>query len=109
VKYYWSKETRKWVEKPDLPPQPRIHIWGDLPAYKSPLGTGVIEGRAARREDMRRGNCREIDPSEFTYRLIGPEAKGQPGYDPDYAKDHYAERKRNAGDRAEHVVTPGAD
>ena len=37
----------------------------DLPGYLSPLGTGLIEGRAARREDLKRGNCREVDPSEF--------------------------------------------
>lgn len=37
----------------------------DTPAYKSPLGTGMIEGRAARREDLKRGNCREVDPTEY--------------------------------------------
>jgi len=55
-----------WVAPAD---RPRVSaspmIWRDLPAYKSPLGTGVIEGRAARREDLARGNCREVDPSEW--------------------------------------------
>lgn len=41
------------------------YVVSDLPAYKSPLGTGVIDGRAARREDMKRSNTREVDPSEF--------------------------------------------
>lgn len=49
------------------PPPPSLSpaVWGDLPAYKSPLGTGVIEGRRARRDDLRRAGCRETDPSEF--------------------------------------------
>lgn len=43
-----------------------FHYWRDLPAYKSPLGDGlVIEGRAARREHLKRNGCRECDPSEF--------------------------------------------
>lgn len=37
----------------------------DLPAYMSPLGTGLIDGRAARREDLKRNNCREVDPTEY--------------------------------------------
>ncbi|QND42967.1 hypothetical protein HB770_20900 [Rhizobium leguminosarum bv. viciae] len=31
----------------------------------SPLGDGVIDGRYARREHMKRTNTREVDPSEF--------------------------------------------
>jgi hypothetical protein len=53
------------VEKHKAPPRNAgPFIQSDLPAYKSPLGTGVIDGRAARREDLKRGNCREVDPSE---------------------------------------------
>jgi len=40
-------------------------IWRDIPAYKSPLGDGVIEGRAARREHLKATGCREVDPSEW--------------------------------------------
>lgn len=40
-------------------------VISDLPAYMSPLGTGMIDGRAARREDLKRNNCREVDPSEY--------------------------------------------
>lgn len=40
-------------------------IMSDLPAYMSPLGTGLIDGRAARREDLKRSGCREVDPSEW--------------------------------------------
>ena len=42
------------------------HVRGDLPDYVSPLGSGVISGRAARREDLKRHGCREVDPSEYT-------------------------------------------
>jgi hypothetical protein len=40
-------------------------IASDLPGYLSPLGTGWIEGRSARREDLKRGNCREVAPGEW--------------------------------------------
>jgi len=54
------------VEKDSAPPLPIApYVISDLPAYKSPLGTGVIDGRSARREDLKRGNCREVEPSEF--------------------------------------------
>ena len=63
----WDRELKDWVD-----PGPRVRgeslfpaIWSDCPAYRSPLGTGVIDGRAARREDLKRGGCREVDPSEF--------------------------------------------
>lgn len=64
-RYVWNRAKRKWV-KPSLrrskPTGP--YMVTDIPAYRSPLGTGVIEGRSARREDMARGECREVDPSE---------------------------------------------
>lgn len=34
----------------------------DLPDYRSPIDGRVVSGRAARREDLRRNNCVEIDP-----------------------------------------------
>jgi len=40
-------------------------VVSDLPAYASPLGDGVIEGRAARREHFKRTNTREVDPGEW--------------------------------------------
>lgn len=39
-------------------------VISDIKPYASPLGTGIIDGRRARREDLKRGNCREVDPSE---------------------------------------------
>ena len=43
-----------------------IHVMSDTPGYMSPLGTGFIDGRRARREDLKRGGCREVDPGERT-------------------------------------------
>lgn len=68
ARHYWDRETREWVEYDHravcaAPKGP--FIVSDIPAYKSPLGTGLIDGRAARREDLRRGGCREVDPSEY--------------------------------------------
>lgn len=42
---------------------PSIH--SDLPGYISPVGNGWVEGRSARREDLKRSGCREVDPSEY--------------------------------------------
>lgn len=39
-------------------------VMPDIPDYVSPLGTGVITSRSKRREDLKRGGCREVDPSE---------------------------------------------
>jgi hypothetical protein len=70
------------VEKDSAPPARGVSVWSDLAAYKSPLGTGVIEGRYARREDLKRGNCREVDPSEFK---------------PGYTNPRYVEKLRRLG------------
>lgn len=40
-------------------------IASDIPDYMSPLGNGLISGRRARREELKRNNCREVDPAEF--------------------------------------------
>ena len=45
-------------------------VMGDIPEYMSPTGSGVIGSRSARREDLKRHGCREVDPGEYkpTYR-----------------------------------------
>lgn len=68
--YVWRDD--RFVNKKTGEPMATMN-WGicapmvvpDTPAYKSPLGDGVIEGRAARREHLKRNNCREVEPSEF--------------------------------------------
>lgn len=61
--YYAQKAARtpsKAAEGISMP-----YVRGDLPSYKSPVTGQIIEGRAARREDLARTGCREVDPSEF--------------------------------------------
>jgi len=106
TRYYWDKEKRDWVEDQPRPSGPRLQLITDLQPYVSPLGTGVVGGRRQRREDMERHGCREVDPSEFTPRVVDPSA---PGYDRDYAKDYYARLRANGGDRADFAADPFRD
>ena len=53
------------VPKDEAGPATGVQIMRDLPAYASPLGDGWIEGRAARREHLKRTGSREVDPGEF--------------------------------------------
>jgi hypothetical protein len=41
------------------------YIRSDLPGYMSPVTGKWIEGRSARREDLARTGCREVDPTEY--------------------------------------------
>src|SRR5689334_3887992 len=60
--FYAAKFARTDSKRSALPIP---YVRGDLPAYKSPVTGKVIEGRAARREDLARSGCREVDPSEY--------------------------------------------
>lgn len=65
--YVYDPDKDEIVEVVRGPRPPSLfpNIMRDLPAYMSPLGDRkVIEGRAARREHMKRNNVREVDPSE---------------------------------------------
>jgi hypothetical protein len=69
-RFVYDPEARQMVEVPywrDLPRPPSVFptVQRDMAAYKSPLGNGWIDGRAARREELKRADCREVDPSEF--------------------------------------------
>lgn len=48
------------------PRQPSVfpHVRGDIRPYVSPITGREVDGRAARREDLARSGCREVDPSE---------------------------------------------
>lgn len=73
MRYVWDREHQCFVDPRtrlpmELPTKTKIAaplIQSDLPAYMSPLGTGLIDGRRARREDLKRHNCREVDPQEW--------------------------------------------
>ena len=66
------------------PPSRFPMISSDLPAYRSPCGTGWIEGRAARREDLKRNNCIEVGPGDMKARM--------PSTTPDYVHEWRAGR-----------------
>lgn len=73
-KYVYDRKTGEIVEVVEQPrgrPVAPI-VMRDIPEYRSPLGTGLITSRSHRREDLRRGNAREVDPSEFRPRYINP-------------------------------------
>jgi len=41
-------------------------VVSDIPGYVSPASGKWIEGRAARKEDLKATGSREVDPQEFT-------------------------------------------
>lgn len=65
----WRDRDGNVMEVPARIVAPRVI--SDTPAYMSPLGTGLIDGRRARREDLKRNNCREVDPSEHKVEYWG--------------------------------------
>lgn len=74
MRYVWDREHQCFVDRDGRPMQApdricRPMIISDTPAYMSPLGTGEIDGRRARREDLARHNCREVDPTEYKPRI----------------------------------------
>ena len=90
------------------------YVRGDLPAYQSPITGKPIEGRAARREDLARHGCREVDPSEYkpvykNYAFCQKHRKPYLGDDvpPPMTRDETEERKEI---RAKHkAVEKAAD
>lgn len=63
--FRYDAETDSMVEVGYSDYAPTGHlIVPDLPAYESPIDGRVIDGRAARREDLKRSGCREYDPGE---------------------------------------------
>lgn len=76
-RYLWSETAQDWLpaeqvmrSRHNSEPEKRSkigfpYIRGDLKPYVSPVTGKVIEGRAARREDLARSGCREVDPSEY--------------------------------------------
>lgn len=69
---YWDREAREWVEYDHIALRAARakestgpFVVSDIPEYRSPLGTGIVSGRAQRREELKRHNCREVDPSEY--------------------------------------------
>jgi hypothetical protein len=74
AKYVYDRKTGEIVQVFDTPRAKPVapSVMRDIPEYKSPLGTGLITSRSHRREDLKRGGAREVDPSEFKPRYINP-------------------------------------
>lgn len=85
ARYIWDTEARQLVEIVAAPRGPSLfpQVVRDTPAYVSPMSGREVDGRAARREDMKRHDVREVDPSE---RL-----KSRPK-EPGWVKDWRADR-----------------
>lgn len=59
------RPSRVRVKSAALSDFPSPQVNGDIPEYLSPVTGLPVDGRAARREDLKRSGCREVDPSEF--------------------------------------------
>jgi hypothetical protein len=57
-RFVWDPVRKELVETAARRPRALHFIQGDLPGYESPITGQWIEGRKARREDLRRHNCR---------------------------------------------------
>lgn len=97
---------------------PFPYVRGDLPPYRSPITGQIIEGRKARREDLARSGCREIDPSEFkpiykNYEFCQKRRLPYMGGDvpPPMTKDQKAEAKwkREQARKAERAALAGPE
>lgn len=64
TRYRWDKDTGKMVEAQTRESFRGVSVIGDLSEYISPVTGKPVDGRTARREDLARAGCREVDPSE---------------------------------------------
>lgn len=65
--FIYSRTAGRMVEVVRGPRRPSVfpNIMRDTPEYVSPITHRPVDGRAARREDLKRAECREVDPSEW--------------------------------------------
>ena len=72
ARYVWkggswvNKHTQEPMDKPFEGQVCAPSVQSDIPEYISPVTFKPVDGRAARREDLKRSGCREVDPSEYT-------------------------------------------
>ena len=60
---YYATKWQRATSKVSSLPMP--YVRGDLKPYTSPITGQPVEGRAARREELAKYQCREVDPSEY--------------------------------------------
>lgn len=65
-RFRWDEATKSLIEVDWDSRQPREVpvVFGDLPGYESPASGLWIEGRRARREDLKRTGCRPYEGFE---------------------------------------------
>ena len=64
-RFRWDPKARKLVEIfQEAPPELGVMLMPDLPTYLSPITGKPIDGRRARREDLKRNNCRPYEGRE---------------------------------------------
>lgn len=73
-RYVYDRETGEMVEVVVDAPRPSAFpaIHRDTPAYYSMASRKMVDGRVARREDMKRTGSREVDPSEKPPKPVEP-------------------------------------
>lgn len=54
---YWLNTKTGEIDRPKV-----AYVRGDLPEYVSPVTGKPVDGRRARREDLKRSGCVEVDP-----------------------------------------------
>lgn len=62
---YQQRKAARRVHNNENRSLPLPYMRGDLPEYISPITRTPVDGRVARREDLKRSECREVDPDEF--------------------------------------------
>ncbi len=65
-RYRWDSKTGELKEVPWDSVQRSLsaEVWNDLPGYESPIDGRWVEGRKARREDLKRSGCRPYEGFE---------------------------------------------
>lgn len=65
-RFIQDPQTLRFVEVPSGYRQASVTatVWDDLPGYESPVTGKWIEGRRARREDLKRNRCRPYEGRE---------------------------------------------
>ena len=67
MKYYWRNGAWRDNDGNIIESRDQVYapmIQSDLPAYFSVASMKWMDGRRARRDDLKRTGCREVDPSE---------------------------------------------
>lgn len=63
-RYRWINGVLTEVPWSSKPSAAAPFIWDDLPGYESPATGKWVEGRKARREDLKRSGCRPYEGKE---------------------------------------------